>query len=153
MLMCRIRHCQLTLVMKQSGQYFTFLYGVIDRRNNQMTYVRAGHPQIIRVQDGRGELLDGPSNIPIGWAPEVTYEQDTVALEHGDTLYFYTDGYYETRNHAGEEFGFERLIDTLSQNSDSLDASLDYLKACVAEFREGDEPEDDMTIAAVRMIA
>ena len=41
---------------------------------------------------------------------ESTYSAETIQLEPGDRLIFYTDGITETRNSEGEEFGSARLI-------------------------------------------
>jgi serine phosphatase RsbU (regulator of sigma subunit) len=42
---------------------------------------------------------------------ESSYAEETIQLQPGDRLVFYTDGITETRNPQGEEFGTARLLE------------------------------------------
>ncbi|MDJ0837653.1 MAG: response regulator, partial [Acidobacteriota bacterium] len=58
-------------VMRQSGQYFTFIYGILDFRDNSFVFVRAGHPPLIHVSGGKVIPYQGVTNVPIGWLKDV----------------------------------------------------------------------------------
>jgi sigma-B regulation protein RsbU (phosphoserine phosphatase) len=94
------------------GQFFTLLYGVLDVRSAEWTYVAAGHPGPILLSGGEAQLLaaTGP---PIGVAKDVVFEERTVRLEPGSRLVLYSDGIIEARNGSGELFGTDRLLELL----------------------------------------
>lgn len=77
----------------------------------------------------------------------------TVSMQLDDVLVLYTDGVIEAFDDSGEEFGEERLTDTL-RRCRSLSASL-IAKAIadkVAEFG-GREQYDDVTVVVAKKIA
>ena len=53
-------------LVAQSGQYFTFLYGILDLPTLRFCYVRAGHPGPIAVSRGRARFHDEGGGVPIG---------------------------------------------------------------------------------------
>jgi anti-sigma regulatory factor (Ser/Thr protein kinase) len=59
-------------------------------------------------------LLKG-DNLPVGVIENEVYQQQTIPLESGELLFFYSDGITEARNVEGHEFGTERLMDALQQ--------------------------------------
>ena len=75
-------------------------------------------------------------------------------MRAGDAFVFCTDGVFEAMDAAGNEFGSERLMQTIGKARGGT--ARDMVKAifdAVAEFR-GDTPaNDDMTAVAVRITA
>ncbi|HSB15748.1 MAG TPA: SpoIIE family protein phosphatase [Bryobacteraceae bacterium] len=97
----------------RSPQFFTMLYGVLDRRTDEFRYVLAGHTGPVYVpRDGEPTLLEA-GGLPAGLFPGVRYEDQVIRLGVGDRLYFYTDGIVESENAAGDDFGNERLLKAL----------------------------------------
>lgn len=70
----------------------------------------AGHPAILHFCARSGEVsrLESP-NMPLGILPEGGFASSEIRAERGDVLALYTDGFLETANAAGEEFGLKRL--------------------------------------------
>ena len=68
----------------------------------------------------------------------------------GDTLLLYTDGITESFNAAGEEFGEERLIQTLREHHELT--SCDLLQAIVNEVKKFSPQEqfDDITLIVAK---
>lgn len=79
-----------------------------------MTQFRANWPENL-LDTVTGET----GGIPIGLLARATYEEHVVTLSRGDRLYLCTDGIMEAENTAEEEFGVERLLDTLDGSRDS----------------------------------
>jgi phosphoserine phosphatase RsbU/P len=97
--------------MDRTRQYFTLVYGVFDPETSRFQYVMAGHPAPVVVPAaGPPAPLDG-GGLPIGMIEQATYADETVVLQPGDRLYFYTDGVIEALNASEQEFGFTRLVD------------------------------------------
>jgi sigma-B regulation protein RsbU (phosphoserine phosphatase) len=67
-------------------------------------------------------------------------------LFSGDTLALYTDGVTESFNDAGEEFGEERLVESLRRRRGLSSQAL--IAAIVAELRQFSpyEQSDDITL-------
>jgi len=75
-----------------SSQFCTAVYGVLDVSTLRLTYARAGHPApIIRRVDGTLEMMSVPGTL-LGVFPGVEFAEDTVQLQRGDRVLFYTDG-------------------------------------------------------------
>jgi serine phosphatase RsbU (regulator of sigma subunit) len=72
------------------------------------------------------------------------------SLDPGDTLAVYTDGITESFNHAGEEFGEERLTDLLRRHRDLPPHCL--IATIVDEVRRfsADEQHDDITLTIAK---
>lgn len=47
--------------------------------------------------------------------PVENFSQDTIQLDNGDKLFFYTDGIVEAENEQREQFGMKRLLFILDQ--------------------------------------
>ena len=72
------------------------MYGVIDSRSGRFEYVMAGHPAPVMLpRDGCAVRRWQGAGLPVGMLDDATYEEDTLTLEPGDRLYFYTDGAIE----------------------------------------------------------
>jgi serine phosphatase RsbU (regulator of sigma subunit) len=67
----------------------------------------------------------------------------------GDTLALYTDGITESSNDAGEEFGQQRLVETLRRHRGL--GSQPLLEAVIEEVRRfnPNEQQDDITLIVV----
>lgn len=96
-----------------SDKFVTLFYGVLDAKNATLTFTNAGHLQPI-VVNHEGEIAR-PENggALLGFFPDWKYGISTVQLAAGDILILFTDGITEAEADNGEEFGEDRLIETL----------------------------------------
>ena len=79
------------------------------------------------------------------------YPIGEVELTEGDVLCLYTDGVTEAWSPGGEEFGIERLIETLktSRQLDAAGVGKAMLDAVTA-FSGGGRQSDDITLVVVK---
>lgn len=135
--------------MDRTRQYFTCVYGVFDKSGAQFRYVMAGHPSpVFLPRTGPPTPLPG-SGLPIGMLDQATYQDESLTLEPGDRLYFYTDGVIEAMNAAEEEFGYPRLIDELVRRREQpLKTGIDAVVQMVREW-SGHQLRDDVTLLAI----
>jgi sigma-B regulation protein RsbU (phosphoserine phosphatase) len=135
--------------MDRTRQYFTFVYGVFDAAGARFEYVMAGHPApVLLTSTGPPAQLHG-RGLPIGMIEHVAYDDETVTLEPGDRLYFYTDGLIEALDADEQEFGYERLTDEIVRQRDRpLRSGLDVVANLVQQW-SGGELRDDVSLLAI----
>lgn len=133
--------------------YLTLFMGILEKDGRVLRYVNAGHnPQFLIRRRGPIEPLSS-TGLPIALYAGHGYSETSIQLEHGDLLFFYTDGLVEAENAEGDMFGAERLQQLLADvQSRDIDAILAQVEERVREFRGQVEPFDDATMMALRVI-
>jgi serine phosphatase RsbU (regulator of sigma subunit) len=133
--------------------YATLFFAQYDDRQQRLRYANCGHYSALLFRaSGEVERLHSTSTV-LGlfgeWECEVKEEQ----LVPGDTLLLYTDGVTESFDTAGEEFGEERLIQTLRRRISLPTRTL--LQSLVDEVRafSPHEQHDDLTLILAKCTA
>jgi len=110
--------------------------------------VRAGHcPPLLRLPDGRAEILDLPGGPLLGVAGTADYPEAELRLVPGAVLALYTDGLVERRGESLDT-GLDRLRAAAGRC-----ATLPADRVCQALLRELSPPggyRDDVAILALR---
>ncbi|CAA9436053.1 MAG: Serine phosphatase RsbU, regulator of sigma subunit [uncultured Pseudonocardia sp.] len=135
-------------------QFVTAVLAWLDATTGVLEYLIAGHPAPLLL---RGPTvikeLDAPPRVPLGITgpdlpPAVVAHQQ---LQPGDRLLFHSDGIAEARDHHGEFFGEQRLIE-LTEQAAAADLSapetLRRLTAAVLGHQDG-LLQDDATLMLV----
>lgn len=97
----------------KSELYFTLVLGYLDLETGRMDIVQCGHPNPVVMRQGRPPDYRGEAGLPIGLIEDADYTQWQLQLAPGDRLMFYSDGFTECADAAGdllEEEGFARLV-------------------------------------------
>ena len=131
-----------SMVVKQGQLYFTY----------------AGHPPMMVYHQGRNLWQPAVSptgeqgqNLPLGVLQDASYDQTEMQLDPGDKLFIYTDGLLEAPSPDGEQFGRERLVETLMQNRDADPGDLkEAVLTRLMEHTSGRTDHDDVTLLAVQ---
>jgi len=128
--------------------YMTIVYLLFNTKKHSFRYCCAGHPPLVHLtRNGDMTLLDtgGP---PAGM--DGTWEEGEGRLNSGDRLFFYTDGFTEYTNEAGEFYGQQRLFDTMVSGCElSLQAATQNIVGALKQFGNQIDGDDDMTLLAV----
>ena len=91
--------------------------------------------------------------LPAGFSDDALYEEQTVALEAGDTLLFFTDGLIEIRGQEGLHFGVQGLQAALAATAGlGPEEVLASVLAACQRHGEGRDPDDDQTAIAVQVM-
>jgi len=138
-------------LIERSGQFFTFLYGILDVETRVVRYVKAGHPGPIVVSRDGVRCLEKGGGIPIGILPDADYEEEQLELSAGDGLVFYTDGVLETLSVQREAFGLERTIQSIAEASGGITERLRALRRNLDAFGLGSSRRDDVTFVGLEV--
>jgi len=132
------------------GQYFTLLYGVIHVPTLRLSVVQAGHPYLLHLQkNGEIDFIQKPG-FPIGLYDHADFEEETIQLAGGDTVFFYTDGIVEAHNVKEEFFGAQRLAKSVYSRKDvDIFKITDGILTDVLNFCQGRTLGDDMTLVGM----
>ncbi len=139
--------------VEYSGQFMTLFLARIDRGALQMEWVRAGHDPGL-VYDGRRDTFRelGGAGVPLGLSDKAQYVASATTLEPDQIIVIGTDGIWEARNAEGEMFGKARLKDLIRRNAHSEAKALVLAVIdAVEEFRDPNEPPDDITLMAIKV--
>lgn len=132
------------------GRYMTLCYAVWDSATRSLTIANAGLPKPIYCHDGTVELLD-VSGVPLGLFNDVVYDERKLQLDSDETVVFYTDGISEAMNPGDDEFGTERLLETVKKHSDLDPTGLkNALFEAVREFASGSPQRDDQAVVILK---
>ena len=136
--------------------FVTMFVAVLELSTGRMTYVNGGHnpPLIYRASTDRFEYLQTSArNYALGLMDDEAFEQETIDLNAGDAMYFYTDGVTEALNESEELYGEERLEECLNRSGAkniSVEKMLEAVRLSIAEYAGDAEQSDDITMIGLK---
>lgn len=149
------------------NMFVTLFLGIMDLKTGELKYCNAGHnaPVLIGHALAGGlqkiEMLPTIPNLPVGILSGYAYTPQTVTVQRGDSLFLYTDGLTEAENINHEQFGEQRMLDTLRSfesaqvNAVNLNVAkqqIETMLAAVQSFVGDAEQSDDLTMLAIRYL-
>ena len=139
----------------EEGMFVTMFICRLDLKLRRLEYCNAGHnPPLIGNADGQYSFLDVVPNAPIGLWPGLEYEGEEIEYLSDRKMLLYTDGLNEAENRLQEQYGDERIVELLtSLSASSCRDIVEALKADTDRFRDGAEPNDDLTLLAFSFTA
>ncbi|MFN6561905.1 MAG: PP2C family protein-serine/threonine phosphatase [Nostoc sp. ChiSLP01] len=138
---------------KHGDKYFTIWYGVYHRLKRQLIYANAGHPPALllsststaNIQIQRLTSLD----LPIGFLPDVEFQNAVFEVKENSTLYIFSDGAYEINQPDGKILGLDAFINLLTKCSQTDICNLNQLLANILSFNTQDNLDDDLSLVKV----
>ena len=134
--------------------FVTVFYGIININTGEINYCNAGHnPPYVLKHDGKVEPLPTMGDCMVGAIDGLPYHEATLQLEKGDALVMYTDGVTEAMNIDYQQFGEERLKETLEDVAmHNCQEMVDAIKSDVAAFAGEAEQSDDITVLTLKRL-
>lgn len=128
------------------GMFVTAALGKIALSRREMVVASAGHVPPVDA----GGVLETGRGMAMGIMPGMRYGAATLRVVPGRPVVFVTDGFTESENAAGREFGLEGVIGALRVGS----AEEVVCAVCEAEatHRGEAEPRDDRTVLALGFV-
>jgi phosphoserine phosphatase RsbU/P len=133
--------------------YLALLYAVYDADLRQLILANAGLPRpiLVRGADVSELKIEGT---PLGMFAEANYSSLTLALQPEDIVVIASDGILESMNAEDEQFGLDRLFDTLKNLK--ANSSCDEISAAIIRATDEfsgcpEEAHDDRTLIVLRV--
>jgi sigma-B regulation protein RsbU (phosphoserine phosphatase) len=141
----------------EKNSFVSMFYAIIDLQARKIRYSRAGHNPVILagLRDEKQEFLT-PKGVALGLDDggvfDSVLEEREYDLRSGDILVFYTDGFTEARNPAGEEFNETRLLKSVADAKErSAEEIISIVVRDAKRFAGDAEQHDDMTMVVVKV--
>jgi sigma-B regulation protein RsbU (phosphoserine phosphatase) len=133
----------------------TLVYAVLDADTKTLHYCNAGHnPPLLVKASGKWRALK-TGGLLMGVFDKQQYKTESLSLEKGDLVFFYTDGLPEAHTSQPNrvEFGEGRIVEFLLEHRHmKASALIDALIAHVNEFTVDAHRHDDMTLVALKVL-
>jgi len=134
----------------QADRFVTAFLGVLDPVQHTLEYVSAGQGPLLFVS-ATGAESRSATGVPLGILEDFPYEAQRFDFLPASTVALLTDGFYETENAAGDQFGEERVTEFIAQRPGVPLADLiGGLHEAVRTFRAGGSQADDLTAVLIR---
>ena len=130
--------------------FVTCFYAILDPKRGSLRYANAGHdvPYLHRNLGAAEELR--ARGMPLGLMPGMSYEENEIVLDAGESALFYSDGLVEAHHPNGEMFGFPRLRALIAEHAENESLEQALLEELYSFVGDSWEQEDDITLLTLR---
>jgi sigma-B regulation protein RsbU (phosphoserine phosphatase) len=137
---------------RQTGHFMTAFYAVFDPVHGSLSYASAGHnpPRLLRSSDGARLPLNRTQRLPLGIKPDEVYTEQSISLQAGDQVVFFTDGVIEAVNATGDVFGTRRIDWAFSSRPATAEQLIQAILRDLNTFTLGIPVADDRTLLVVK---
>ncbi len=134
-------------------RYATLFYALLNTNEHKITYCNAGHnnPYLFSGSNQPKRLCEG--GIVVGMIPDYSFEEETIEFKPDDLFVLFSDGVTEAMNFSEEEYGEERLENSIRKHL-HLNAE-EFIKEIfkdVESFTKGASQSDDITMVIVKRV-
>ena len=140
---------------RNPNQYFLTLFiGILDINTGIMDYCNAAHdyPYILHP-DGTVQTLSKSHGIPLGIYKNKIYKSNTVELQYGDLILFYTDGVINSRDSGGTHYGIDKLKSNIQRMTDlSAKEVVTNLLQNIMTYEDESHQSDDISLMALKFL-
>jgi phosphoserine phosphatase RsbU/P len=136
----------------RNTKYITMFMAFVENQGRALRYVNAGHvPPVVIRADGTLEWLE-TGGMVVGLLPDACYDCGSVALAKGDLLIACTDGITEAMDRDGNEYGRERLAESVTRcRTEKPEQILRCILAEVDQHSLGGVHEDDRVLMVLKV--
>ena len=134
-----------------TSKYVTFFYAILNDSTGELQYVNAGHCYPLALKaNGEVHRLDVGGTV-LGFFRDAKYRKGVYNVDPGDVLVLYTDGVTELTNAQEEEFGVERLIQTIHEHrNEPVGAIQSALQSALSKHQSSQGQCDDVTFILLK---
>ena len=135
----------------REDMFVTVWLGILELSTGRLTAANAGHEYpVLMKPDGEFELYRDKHGFVLGGMSGMSYKEYEIRLSPGSKLFLYTDGVPEATDKAQEQFGIDRMIGALNEQSSAAPGEiLKNVRRSVNEFVKDAEQFDDLTMLCI----
>jgi serine/threonine protein phosphatase PrpC len=127
----------------------------INQRLDSITVFNCGMPDCYLL-DGQNRTIKSTiqsASLPLGITPDIDFQSEAqvIPINQGDRVVLATDGVTEARNQAGESFGSERFIQSLTSLTEDKFA-LQSVDRMLSEFVQEAPQDDDISLVETPLV-
>ena len=133
----------------------TLFATVINLPTGEATFLDYGHNFPLKISIN-GEITELKMiNVPIGVLRKMRKKEiDKFIINKGDTIVFYTDGIIEATGNTSEQYGYNRFKENLLEVSNNhSNTIMNSLIANYNKWKDGTEPDDDVTLVVLKRLS
>lgn len=137
------------------GTFISLVYGIIDMKENEFTFARAGHNPVLHVNTANDKVKElQPGGLGIGLTKEQIFdnkiEEIKLSITEDDLFLLYTDGIVEALNEMHQFYGTKNLIRLVKkQKNKPAKTIISTVSQSVETYIGKAKQHDDMTLMAV----
>jgi sigma-B regulation protein RsbU (phosphoserine phosphatase) len=134
------------------AQYVSVIYAVWDDRERTLQIANSGLPRPIHCSQGKIQTVES-TGLPLGLFGDAEYEEQTLNLQPGDVVVFFSDGILDARTPDGETFGRKRLEQVVSETcGGSAEDVVNKIFDATCEYCHDLAPFDDKTVVVLKVL-
>lgn len=136
-------------------KFASLFYGELSTdKGGLFLYANAGHNPPIFIKNNSDEVIFlHPTGPVLGPAPQAAYTVDNINFSLGDVLVIYSDGVTEATNNVFDEYGEQKLIETLKKVKHLSTKEISYsILDDVIKYSKNGVYNDDKTLVVIKRI-
>ena len=131
-------------------QFMSLIYGVLDTKDNTLTYTNAGHPIPILIHDSRVSRLES-HGLLLGVSTEALYKHSVIQMSANDVLVLFSDGVSEAMNRQRMMFGRDGIVDAAENHTgESAQQILEAIWSKLEHHLANSGEAEDRTLLVVK---
>lgn len=140
----------------KEDMFISMAYAILEKESSRITLARAGHDAPLHYSAGNRKITRiNPPGMAIGIDSGSVFNRITgdftLSLEPDDCLIMYTDGVTEALDDEGDEFGMDRLMQSiLASAADGAAGIITRLTDDLRAFIGAQPQHDDVTLIVIR---
>jgi sigma-B regulation protein RsbU (phosphoserine phosphatase) len=151
-----LTHVNDLLVIDTDGRRFmTMFLMVIDHGRGTLRYACAGHDPPVVYDPACDQFVEigNEGGLPLGIIAGQTYSEGTFEkLRCGQVMVIGTDGVWEARNKAGEQFGYGRFREAIRESAGKSAGEIErHVFSRLLDFCDGEAFHDDVTYVVIKL--
>ena len=136
-----------------NNMFVTFFAGCLDLYTGKLNYCNAGHDKPFLLSSSVS-LLPAKANLPLGVFDTTEFEEQSLILDAGTSLFLYTDGLTESKDKQRKNLGRPRVQEALEASLAKGKSSPQQLVLALRQeahaYSYGLPQSDDLTLLCVR---
>ena len=131
-----------------ASKFVTMIFAVVNPAERKITFASAGHLPPLFADASGARFLKADAGLPLGLM-ECEFSEHEIEMPPGSRIFLYSDGVTEAINSDLEEYGADRILDHVANQT----ATVASLLGDMDKFTSGQPKSDDVTVVMIAAAA